>query len=113
MSSVLMETRNVYEDFEVEKDILFFRVGDHDLVIFHGRNYNIKKRMPAEQLNRLLSSSTFYHVQGDCYVNLNKISAIEDDCIYFGEMGLYAKQVRVPRRKQQSILHLIGDRKAQ
>lgn len=43
MSSILLEARNVYEDFEVETDILFFKVGDHDLVIFHGRNYNIKR----------------------------------------------------------------------
>jgi hypothetical protein len=51
--SSLLEARNVYEDFEVETDILFFKVGDHDLVIIHGRNYNIKKRMTAEQLKRL------------------------------------------------------------
>lgn len=105
--SSLLEARNVYEDFEVETDILFFKVGDHDLVIFHGRNYNIKKRMTAEQLNRLVSNSNFYHVYGNCYVNLNKISSIEDDCIYFGEMGLYAKSVRVPRRKQEGIRHLL------
>ncbi|WP_379133565.1 LytTR family transcriptional regulator DNA-binding domain-containing protein [Paenibacillus sp. sgz500958] len=110
MSSILLEAKNVYEDFEVETDILFFRVGDHDLVIFHGRNYNIKKRLSAEQLNRLLSNSSYYHVQGDCYVNLNKISAIEDDCIYFGEMGLFAKQVRVPRRKQENIRQLLRAR---
>ncbi|MRN52430.1 hypothetical protein [Paenibacillus monticola] len=107
MSSILLEAKNVYEDFEVETDILFFKVGDHDLVIFHGRNYNIKKRMTAEQLNRLLLSSSYYHVYGGCYVNLNKISSIEEDCVYFGEKGLYAKNVRVPRRKQESIRHLL------
>ncbi|WP_150268485.1 hypothetical protein [Paenibacillus tepidiphilus] len=105
--SSLLETRNVYEDFEVETDILFFKVGDHDLVIFHGRNYNIKKRMTAEQLNRLLSNANYYHVYGGCYVNLNKISSIEDDCIYFGEKGHYAKNVRIPRRKQDNIRHLL------
>lgn len=105
--SSLLEARNVYEDFEVETDILFFKVGDHDLVIFHGRNYNIKKRMTAEQLNRLLLSSSYYHVYGGCYVNLNKISSIEEDCVYFGEKGLYAKNVRVPRRKQESIRLLL------
>jgi hypothetical protein len=110
MSSILLEARNVYEDFEVETDILFFKVGDHDLVIFHGRNYNIKKRLSAEQLNRLLSNSCYYHVNGGCYVNLNKISSIEDDCIYFGEMGLFAKQVRVPRRKQEVIRQLLRGR---
>ncbi|SET35603.1 hypothetical protein [Paenibacillus sp. NFR01] len=105
--SSLLEARNVYEDFEVDTDILFFKVGDHDLVIFHGRNYNIKKRMSAEQLGRLLSNSNYYHVYGGCYVNLNKISTIEDDCIYFGEKGHYAKNVRVPRRKQENIRLLL------
>lgn len=112
MSNILLEARNVYEDFEVETDILFFKVGDHDLVIFHGRNYNIKKRMTAEQLNRLLSNSCYYPVYGTCYVNLNKISSIEDDCIYFGEMGLYAKHIRVPKRKQESIRLLLKELKS-
>ncbi|MFP4974502.1 hypothetical protein ACE6ED_03780 [Paenibacillus sp. CN-4] len=106
MSSILLEARNVYEDFEVEKDILFFKVGDHHSVIFHGRNYNIKKRMSAEQLNRLLSNPNYYQVNG-CYVNLTKISSIEDDCIYFGEKGRYAKHVRVPKWKQESIRSLL------
>ncbi|MBT2293626.1 LytTR family transcriptional regulator DNA-binding domain-containing protein [Paenibacillus albidus] len=109
MSSILLEARNVYEDFEVETDILFFKVGDHDLVIFHGRNYNIKKRMSAQQLNRLLKSSNFYQVYSGCYVNLSRISSIEDDCIFFGEKGLYAKNIRVPKRKQESIRHLLKD----
>ncbi|MFD1775110.1 hypothetical protein [Paenibacillus rhizophilus] len=110
MNSILLEARNVYEDFEVETDVLFFKVGDHDLVIFHGRNYNIKKRMSAEQLNRLLKSSSYFHVQGGVYVNLNKIGSIEDDCIYFGEKGGYAKRIRIPRRKQEHIRQLLRSR---
>lgn len=112
MSSILLEARNLYEDFEVETDILFFKVGDHDLVIFHGRNYNIKKRMTAEQLGRLLSNPSYYQVYSGCYVNLGKISSITDDCIYFGEMGAFAKHIRVPRRKQESIRHLLQKRRA-
>ncbi|KAA9004082.1 hypothetical protein F4V43_11800 [Paenibacillus spiritus] len=112
MSSILLEARNVYEDFEVETDILFFKVGDHDQVIFHGRNYNIRKRMTAEQLSRLLSNPSYFYVQSGCYINLNKISTIEDDCVYFGEKGWYAKRVRIPRRKKEQILHLLNGRLA-
>ncbi|WP_025691022.1 hypothetical protein [Paenibacillus zanthoxyli] len=108
MNSILLEAGNVYEDFEVETNVLFFKVGNHDLVIFHGRNYNIKKRMSAEQLDGLLKSSSYFHVQGGVYVNLSKISSIEDDCIYFGEKGGYAKRVRIPKRKQESIRQLLG-----
>ncbi|MDT3425607.1 DNA-binding LytR/AlgR family response regulator [Paenibacillus forsythiae] len=110
MSSILLEAGNVYEDFEVETNVLFFKVGNHDLVIFHGRNYNIKKRMSAEQLGRLLKSPSYFHVQGEVYVNLNKISSIEDDFIYFGEKGAYAKRVHIPRRKQEAIRQLLGNR---
>ncbi|MNM23811.1 hypothetical protein D3C81_342230 [compost metagenome] len=110
MSSILLEARNVYEDFEVETDVLFFKVGDHDLVIFHGRNYNIKKRMSADQLNRLLQSSSYYHVQGGVYINLNKVTSVEDDCVYFGDKSWYAKRVRIPRRKQDHIRQLLNTR---
>lgn len=41
--SSLLEARNVYEDFEVETDILFFKVGDHDLVIFTAETTTLKE----------------------------------------------------------------------
>lgn len=41
--SSLLEARNVYEDFEVETDILFFKVGDHDLVIFTAETTILKR----------------------------------------------------------------------
>lgn len=39
--------KNVYEDFEIDQYILFFKVGvrSQGLVSFHGSNYSIKKRM--------------------------------------------------------------------
>ena len=43
MMKHVSESRNMYEDFVVETDILFFKTGSHGLVSFHGRNYNIKR----------------------------------------------------------------------
>lgn len=37
------QVHNLY-DFEVEKDILFFKVNRQGLVSFHGVNYNLKNR---------------------------------------------------------------------
>jgi hypothetical protein len=109
MMSVALETRNVYEDFEVETDILFFKVGAQGSVSFHGRNYNIKKRMSAEQLGKLKSNTGFYQVQSDCFVNMRKIGSIERDHIFFGQKGPEAKRLPVSRRKQQVLRSLLPD----
>ncbi|MEK3734478.1 MULTISPECIES: hypothetical protein [Paenibacillus] len=102
------QSRNVYEDFVVETDILFFKTGSHGLVSFHGRNYNITKRMTAEQLRGLLSDKTFYPVYSNCYVNVRKITALEQGVAYFGEMAPSAKRLRIPRWKQEAIKRLMG-----
>jgi DNA-binding LytR/AlgR family response regulator len=107
MMSVALETRNVYEEFEVETDILFFKIGAQDLVSFHGKNYNIRKRMSAEQLAKLTSNIGFFQVQSDCFVNLKKISTIEHDYLYFGQKGTEAKSLPVSRRKQQALRALL------
>ncbi|GGG06656.1 LytTR family transcriptional regulator DNA-binding domain-containing protein [Paenibacillus abyssi] len=102
MMSVALEAKSVYE-FEVATDILFFKVGSHNLVSFHGRNYHIKKRMSAEQLQKLVAETGFVQVRSDCYVNVGKISSVEDDHLYFGQKNGDCKAIPVTRRKQQLI----------
>ncbi|MFS0724522.1 LytTR family transcriptional regulator DNA-binding domain-containing protein [Paenibacillus sp. 1P07SE] len=101
MAGLAMQSRNLYEDFEVEKDILFFKIGSHGQVSFHGQNYNIKKRMSAEEVKRLTSHASFVRLKSDCYVNTGKISSIEDDQLYFGAKD--AKTLQVSRRQQQIV----------
>ena len=101
MMSYAPGSRNVYEDFEVKTDILFFKTGTHGLISFHGRNYNIKKRMTAEQITALLSGKQFFNVGGNCYVNVDKVSSIEQGIVYFGEKAPSAKMLRIPKRKQE------------
>lgn len=100
-------SKNVYEDFEVEQDILFFKVGARaqGLVSFHGSNYNIKKRMTSDQLSSLCALTNFVKIKSDCFVNIGKITSIEGDNVYFGE-SLSDKRVPVSRWKQNRLMHL-------
>lgn len=109
MMKHVSESRNMYEDFVVETDILFFKTGSHGLVSFHGRNYNIKKRMTAEKTASLLSGKQFYHVGGNCYVNVDKITTVEQGIVYFGEKAPSAKHLRIPRWKQESLKRLVAE----
>lgn len=104
MNAALQE-KNVYEDFEPRHDTLFFKVGTHGLISFHGRNYNIKKRMSAEERTRLISdTSTFFRVSSDCYVNVLNISVMSDDYVFFGDSS---KRISCSKRKQQIIRQLM------
>jgi len=107
MVSTALETKNVYENFELETDILFFKIGAHGLVSFHGRNYNIRKRMSTEQLSTLTAHTGYFQIKSDCYVNVSKISSIEDDQLFFGQKSGDAKVIPISRRKQQLIRELM------
>jgi|HigsolmetaAR204D_1030405.scaffolds.fasta_scaffold00596_19 DNA-binding LytR/AlgR family response regulator len=101
-----------YEVIDPKKDTLYFRVGSHGLISFHGRNYNIKRRMSAEQRLGLMQDPDFVRVSSDCYANLNKISAIVDDYIYFEDQNPGGKRLPVSKRKQQIIRQLLRERSA-
>lgn len=106
--NVALRERNPYEHLEIEQDVIYFKLGAPGLICFHGRNYNIKKRMTAEQVSQLMHDATFFRVSSDCYVNIRKISTIENDRIYFGEMGPEAKSIPVTKRHQQMLSELLG-----
>lgn len=94
---------NLYENIEPRRDILFFKVGAHGLISFHGRNYNIKKRLSAEQRALLTEDPSFFRVASDCYVNVDKITEIASDYLIFGDRSSTAKRLPVSKRKQQLI----------
>jgi DNA-binding LytR/AlgR family response regulator len=106
--SLAREMKNVYEDFEIEKDILFFKVDARarGLVSFHGSNYNIKKRMTSDQLDKLIAHTKFVKVKSDCFVNIGKITSIENDNVYFGEELNEDKRLHVSKWKQFRLKHL-------
>lgn len=110
MMNVVTLERNVYEDFELESDVLYFKIGIQGLVSFHGRNYNIKKRMSAEQIEQLTFESSFYPISSNCYINISKIKTIANGIIHFGTDCSDSKQVTVNRRKQYVIQQLFSQR---
>ncbi len=110
MVNATLSERNIYEDFDLDADILYFRTGTQGLVSFHGRNYNIKKRMTAEQLQELIHHQGFYAVGGGCYININKIKTIDSGNIYFDSDIADSRQMAVNRRKQYVIQQLFVQR---
>jgi hypothetical protein len=107
MMNVALEERNVYENFDSESDVLYFKIGSQGLVSFHGRNYNRKKKMTAEEIQKLTSSRNYYPVSSNCYINISKVKTISDGTIYFGSAHSDSKQLPVNRRKQFEIGKLI------
>lgn len=108
--NVALNERNVYEDFDLESDVLFFKIGIQGLVSFHGRNYNKKKRMTAEELQALTSRSSYFQISSNCYINIAKIKSIASGTIYFGSEYSESKQLTVNRRKQFIIEQLFSQR---
>jgi hypothetical protein len=106
--NVATDARNVYENFEVEKDILYFKVGRLGLVSFHGRNYNIKKSVSAEQLQAYITSGKFVKVSSNCYVNASKIVSISDGNILFDRGFSESKKVPVSRWRENHIKSMLS-----
>jgi hypothetical protein len=90
--------RNLY-DFEVERDILFFKVNKQGLVSFHGVNYNLKKPMTREQLTKLTKEGTFAEVASNCYVNLLKVLSMNEDSVCLGADSTGAKHLPLTKRQ--------------
>lgn len=110
MMNATLSDRNVYEDIDLKSDILYYKIGTLGLVSFHGRNYNIKKRMTVEQIKQLTSEKSFYPISSNCYINIGKIKSIAGGVIYFGSEYSESKQIPVPRRKQFVIQQLFTQR---
>lgn len=103
---------NLYEQFDPRTDCYFFRVGSQGQISCHGRNYTIKKRMTAEQIQALTRDEMFVRIASDCYVNVGKISYFGENAVYFGEGPALNHMLPLPKRKQhqlrQSVSQLQG-----
>ncbi|TYP71107.1 hypothetical protein [Paenibacillus methanolicus] len=105
--NVAREDRNVYENFEIDTDILYFKVSRLGLVSFHGRNYNIKKSVPSEQLNSYIASGIFVKANANCYVNVRKVIAVEDGMARF-DRNSESKLVPVSKWHQSHLRSLLS-----
>lgn len=115
MINVAKAKINNFEEFEIEQDILFFKMDERapGLVSFHGKNYNMKKRMSFEQMNLLQLNDCFFQVNSTCFVNINKIKLVENAIIYFGETFHEDKHITVSIWKQQRLKQLVNQRNNQ
>ncbi|RCX21394.1 LytTR family transcriptional regulator [Fontibacillus phaseoli] len=105
MMNVGPEKKDVYD--LNPHDAYFFKIGAHELVCFHGRNYSIKQRFSAEQTSKLISDSSFYRISTNCYVNLFKISEIRNNVVMFRDEIHGIKTINVPRRNLEQIKRLL------
>ncbi|WNR45943.1 LytTR family transcriptional regulator DNA-binding domain-containing protein [Paenibacillus roseipurpureus] len=108
-----VQNTNTYEDFILEKDIMYFRVGEHGLVSFHGKNYHVKKRLNTEQIQTMTSNSFFFKVNTDCYVNTRKIQNIQDGKVYFEVRGAESKFTSITKLRQHRLKELVQQQKAE
>jgi len=111
MVQAVTKNRNPYEEFALEQDVLFFKLGGRGLVCFHGRNFNMRRRMSADRIALLRSDPNFCQVAPDTYVNLRKISEFDGDVLYFGEKGPDAKRLPVSRWRRGAIREKIANLK--
>ncbi|MDD9269749.1 LytTR family transcriptional regulator DNA-binding domain-containing protein [Paenibacillus sp. GCM10023248] len=111
--TVALETRNSYEDFVLEKDIMYFRVGEHGLVSFHGKNFHIKKRMTTEEITEITTGGTFFKVNTDCYVNTKKIVQIQDGKVFFELKGADSKFTSITKLRQYRLKEIVQQHKAE
>ncbi|MCQ6558491.1 hypothetical protein [Paenibacillus mendelii] len=110
MMNVAPDNRNVYETMEIEKDILYFKIGKLGLVSFHGRNYNIKKKLSKEQLYHYIAGGQFAKVSSNCYVNVSKIISVKEGLVRFDCGRPETKYVHVSKWRQSHVKHLLSGR---
>ena len=106
--SVALE-RDLYEQFEPREDSLYFKIGEGGVICFHGCNCHIRKRMSSEQIASLFNDSAFVQISSDCYVNVKRITEIEEDCLYFSEKLHGDKRIPITKRVREQILQRLNE----
>jgi DNA-binding LytR/AlgR family response regulator len=99
-----------YRDFDLEKDILYFKISSHGLVCFHGKNFNVTKRISSEQLLHMTKHSRFFKVNMDSYANIEKIEHVAKGKVYFASHEFINKSIPITRLRQHSIHELLARR---
>lgn len=99
---------NLFDNVDPKRDVLFFKAGSRGLVSFHGRNYNVKKRMSADEKQKLVQEGSFVKVSSHVYVNVRKVTAIVNDQLVFGDLAAGSKRVHASKKMQHAIARLIN-----
>lgn len=94
-------------DFDLDKEILFFKIGSDGLVSFHGYTFNRKLQLSNEELVDLLEREAYFPISTTCYINLHKIKAIVSGMVYFGGKYSDSKMIPINKRTEMKLKHLI------
>lgn len=108
MMNVGLRETNLYDS--CEKDCYYFKVGRLGVASFHGRNYHIRRRITADQLNSYLTSGQFVKVSSGCYINISKVASLTDGMLHFVQDGTGSKGIHIAKWKQQHIKNLLSER---
>jgi hypothetical protein len=101
---------HTYRDFDLEKDILYFKLGSHGLVIFHGKTFYVTKRISSEQLSHMTKQSTFVKVNMDSYANIEKIEHVAKGKVFFVSHEYVHKTIPITRLRQHTMQELLAVR---
>jgi len=102
-----LNERRYFTDFELEKEILFFKMGSDGLVSFHGHKFNRKLQLSNAELTDLLQREVFYPISSNCYINLHKIKAVVSGMVYFGGEYSDSKMIPINKRTEMKLKQLI------
>lgn len=98
MLSVALNERTVCNDFDLEKEILFFKIGSEGLVSFHGNHFSRKVQVSFVDQKQLAKTKGYFPISSNCFVNAAKVKAIISGSIYFGGDFTSSKMLPISKR---------------
>ncbi|MCM3635211.1 MULTISPECIES: LytTR family transcriptional regulator DNA-binding domain-containing protein [Paenibacillus] len=108
MLSVALNERTMFGDFDLEKEIIYFKIGSEGLVSLHAHNYSRRVQLSPSDLKRLTKSKGYYAISSNCYINLSRIRSIISGIVYFGNEQNSTKMLSVSKRTEQKIKQLLA-----
>lgn len=107
MLNKALNERKYFTDFDLDKEILFFKIGIDGLVSFHGYTFNRKLQLSHTELKELRHRNAYFPISSSCYINVQKIKAIVSGMVYFGGEYSTAKMIPISKRTEMKLKNLI------
>lgn len=108
MLSVALNERTMYNEFDLENEILYFKIGSEGWVSLHAHHYSRKVQLSPAELKALTKREGYYPLSSNCYINLSRIKAIITGVIYFEGERNGPKMLAVGRRAEQKLKQLLS-----
>lgn len=106
MLSVALNERTLCEDFDLQEEILFFKIGSEGLVSFHGNNFSRKVQLSPSDQKQLTKTKGYHPISSSCYINVSNIKSIISGAIYFGGDFSSSKMLPVNKRTELKLKQL-------